>query len=107
MRPMPDFSISHHAAERFIERVSPLLTMAQARDAIRSYGRGIEAACNMGCKCVRLGGGARLVIDWQMREVVTVLPAMPRVKSVQHSGRGINFKATRRKPWERTNVEEQ
>jgi hypothetical protein len=92
-----DFSISNHAAHRFVERVAPSFTIAEARAAIRSYAHGIEAAINIGCKCVRLPCGARLIIDWQGHEVVTVYAAEPRVNSIQHSGRGLCFNASRRK----------
>lgn len=91
------FSISVHAAERFVERVNPSLTVAEARTAIRAMSHSVEAAINFNCKCVRLACGARLIIDPVERQVVTVYPAKPKIHSLQHSGRGIDFSATRRK----------
>lgn len=90
--------ISQHACERFIQRVDCRCDMQQARAAIRGFAHGIEAAFSIGCKCVRLAGGQRIILDCKAREVVTIYPAEPKVKnSVQHSGRGICFSASRRR----------
>lgn len=86
------FIISQHAAERFVERVNPRLTLAEARAAIRCYARSIEAAVTLGCHSIRLASGHRLII--QDGEVITVMPVMPkRIDSPQHSGCGYYFKA--------------
>ena len=75
------FTISQHAAERWIERCQPHLTLDHARDAIRAHAKAIEAALGVGCKCVRLGCGARLILDRPMRQIVTVLPAPPKYRN--------------------------
>lgn len=96
---MASFIISTHAAQRYVERIDPSATIAEARDAIRSHARAIEAAVSMGCRSVRLGSGVRLVIEPADAVVLTVLPAQPKVRSVQHSGTGFDFRATRRFAW--------
>ena len=64
--------ITTHAAERYIERVDPTLTLDQARAAILTSERAVEAAAGFGCRTVKLGNGGRLQLDGLT--VVTVLP---------------------------------
>lgn len=54
--------ISHHAAQRWIERVNPRATMPEAYAAIQSYARVIRIAIGFGARCVRLACGAKLII---------------------------------------------
>lgn len=54
--------ISHHAALRWIERVDPRATMAEAYAAIQAYARVIRIAIAFGARCVRVGCGAKLII---------------------------------------------
>ena len=63
--------ITAHAAARFIERINPLLTTEQARAEIAAHEKAIVTAANFGCRCVRLGSGAKLVLDGF--SVVTVI----------------------------------
>lgn len=63
--------VTAHAAQRFIERINPTLTTEQARAEIASHERAIVAAANFGCRCVRLGSGAKLVLSGT--SVVTVI----------------------------------
>lgn len=62
--------VTHHAADRYVERVAPELTREQAADVIRGHGPAIVKASNFGCTVVRLGNGARLVLEG--RNVITV-----------------------------------
>ena len=61
--------ITAHAAQRYCERVSPM-PLVDARAEIGSHCRAIEVAAAFGCSTVRLGNGARLVLDGS--RVVTV-----------------------------------
>lgn len=73
MSDLDNISISQHAAMRYIERVEPALTVAEARAAIREHSRAIACAAEFGCEYVRLASRARLVLcGW---DVVTVLGA--------------------------------
>lgn len=63
--------VSAHAAERYIQRVDPRLDVFAARAALQGYARSVDAAARFGCDTVRIGCGARLVLDGE--EVVTVL----------------------------------
>lgn len=63
--------VSAHAAERWIERVDPSATIPQARSAIQSHSRAIEAAISIGAPVVRLGNGWKLVVREDV--VVTVI----------------------------------
>lgn len=92
-----NFGISHHAAERYIERVDGECNIKQARAGIRAHAKAIETALGLGCKCVRLGGGQRLILDCRLRQVVTVIPTQPKItSSIQHSGRAFHFGASKR-----------
>jgi hypothetical protein len=67
---MTRLHVSRHAAERYLERVNPRLTMAEAIDALSSPA--IRRAAEFGAAYVRLGTGQRVVLDGF--NVVTVLP---------------------------------
>jgi hypothetical protein len=80
--------VSHHAAERYVERVEPC-TIEQAKERILRASKAIQAAAAIGCEVVRLGCGARLVIDGL--RVIAVYPRgdTPRqCRSRHHLGDG-------------------
>lgn len=62
--------VTHHAAERYVERVDGSLTLEQAVTAIQASDRAIRCAIGFGCSTV-LTGKARLII--KEGKVVTVL----------------------------------
>jgi len=64
--------ITAHAAQRYVERVNPSMTLDQTRVEIASHSAAIRVAAAFGCRCVRTGLGAKLVLDGE--SVVTVLP---------------------------------
>lgn len=64
--------VAHHAAERYVERVNPRLTIAEAVDAIRRHTRVIEIAIRERAPIVKLGSGQKLVLKGGA--IVTVLP---------------------------------
>jgi len=64
--------VTGHAIERWIERINPRATWAGAEAAIRSHSLAIRRAALVGCTCVKLGEGMRLILDGA--RVVTVLP---------------------------------
>lgn len=68
---MTQIVITAHAAQRYIERIDPSATTEQARAEIASHEKAIVAAANFGCQCVRLGSGAKLILDGLA--VVTVI----------------------------------
>ena len=93
------FAISVHAAQRWIERVEPTASRATARAAIRSHARAIEAAIELGCRCVRLPCGARIVIAPASAEVVTILAAEPkrmRRRGAYSATRGYSLKGAKK-----------
>lgn len=55
-------TVTHHACERFVERVAAC-SIDDARARILGSSRAIEAAAAFGCAIVKLGGGARLVLE--------------------------------------------
>jgi hypothetical protein len=63
--------VTRHACERFVERVDPCASLAQADAAIRLSERAVTIAATIGCRIVRLGCGAKLVLCRDT--VVTVL----------------------------------
>lgn len=63
--------ITAHAAARFIEYAAPRMTTAEARAEIATHERAILVAANFGCKCIRLGNGAKLILSGD--HVVTVI----------------------------------
>jgi hypothetical protein len=54
--------VTLHAIHRFQECVAPV-PFDEAREAILSHTRAIEAAAEFGCEIVRCGDGSRLVLD--------------------------------------------
>lgn len=62
--------VTHHAADRWVERVSPQLSRDQAAAEIRDHTPAIVKAAEFGCTIVRLGNGARLILEG--RKVITV-----------------------------------
>ena len=64
--------ISHHALQRFQERVAPC-TLAEARAAILTHSRALEKAAAFGAEVVRCAGGERLIL--QGSTVVSVYAA--------------------------------
>lgn len=63
--------ITTHAVHRFQERVQPCRD-DEARAAILSHEKALEAAADFHCEVVRCAGGERLIL--QGRTVVTVYP---------------------------------
>jgi hypothetical protein len=68
--------VTRRAAERYLERVDPRLTMAEAIEALSSPT--IRRAAEFGAAYVRLGTGQRVALDGFV--VVTVLPRDQRVR---------------------------
>lgn len=62
--------ISNHAIERWLERVDPKASWAEARQALS--GPAITLAAEFGAPFVKLGTGQRVVL--QGSRVITVLP---------------------------------
>lgn len=65
--------ITAHAAARYIERIDPSLTADQAEHALRRSAHAVQVAASIGCRVVRLGSGAKLILEGEV--VKTVLPA--------------------------------
>jgi hypothetical protein len=63
--------VTHHACQRYVERVDPRVTLGEAADIIAGAERAIEAATRFGAHVVRMGTGAKLVLH--DGKVVTVL----------------------------------
>jgi hypothetical protein len=63
--------VTQHAVERYQERIDPRLTPAEARAAIQASARAVEVAARFGCRSVRQGCGAKLILVGDA--VVTVL----------------------------------
>lgn len=62
--------VTRHAAERYLERVDPRLTLAEAVKALS--GHAIQRAADFGAPYVKLGTGQHVVLEGAT--VVTVLP---------------------------------
>ena len=62
--------VTHHAAQRYVERVNPALSLDEVRREIMSHERAIMVAIRERCECVRLGCGAKLIV--REGRVVTV-----------------------------------
>lgn len=62
--------VTNHAAARYVERVDPRLTPDQARAEMLGAAHAIDIACVFGAKMVKMGNGARLVLEGEV--VVTV-----------------------------------
>lgn len=63
--------VSRHAVDRYIERVDGSLTPEEADAEIRRHAPAIIRSADFGCRVLRLGNGAKLVLE--ERKVVTVL----------------------------------
>jgi hypothetical protein len=63
--------VTRHAVERYQERVEAV-TKAQARARIRSSATAVHQAAAFGATVVRMGDGAKLILEGTT--VVTVLP---------------------------------
>ncbi len=62
--------VTHHAAERYVERFAPHLTPAEATTEIMLSASAIDIAAAFGAHCVKLANGARLML--QSDRVTTV-----------------------------------
>lgn len=71
---MTRFRITQHAVERYIERVAAV-TQAEARRRLATAEKAVLAAASIGCRCVKLGCGARLALEGT--KIITVYPASP------------------------------
>lgn len=78
--------VTHHAAQRYVERVAPHLTETQAIGEIRQHERAILAAARFGCRTVRLGTGVRFVLEGT--NVVTVTRRQEKNRGIEHPRRG-------------------
>lgn len=65
-------SLTIHAIQRYIERVDPKASVEAARAALLAFAPVIKTASDFHCSTVRLGCGARLILDGEV--VVTALP---------------------------------
>lgn len=63
--------VTMHARQRYIERIDPTATLEQAAAVIHASERAVRTAHAFRCKLVKMGNGARLVLDGT--RVVTVL----------------------------------
>lgn len=63
--------VTNHAVLRWQERIARI-SAEDVRATIEASSPAIEAAASFGAACIRLGCGAKLVLDG--RTVVTVLP---------------------------------
>jgi len=89
-----EIEVTWHAIQRWIERVEPGLTLAEAREHIMAHSRALEAAASIGCSSVRLSCGSRLILDGH--KVVTIYPPQPRIlHSRQRSGRMLSWCAVK------------
>lgn len=68
---MTAIRVTHNAAVCYIERIDGTLTIEQATARITEHDKAIRTAADFGCHCIRLGNGAKLVLDGLV--VVTVL----------------------------------
>lgn len=64
--------VTTHAADRYIERVDPSLSYERAREALLAFAPIVRRAAEFGCSTVRIGCGAKLVLEGET--IVTVLP---------------------------------
>jgi hypothetical protein len=55
--------ISAHAAQRYVERIAPDLSIEEAREVIRSHEPAIGKAWAFGCSTVITGARAALVLE--------------------------------------------
>jgi hypothetical protein len=68
---MTGVHVTHHAAERYVERVDGSATIKTAIAAIEAHAPAIELAAAFGAKIVKRGDGVRLILEGQT--VVTVI----------------------------------
>ena len=54
--------LTDHALDRYLERVAPSATRAEASAAMARCGRAIRAAATFGATAVRCNGGHRLIL---------------------------------------------
>jgi hypothetical protein len=69
--------IHPHAVTRFQERVAPV-SYDDARAEILSHAKAIECAASFGCQIIKLGNGARLIIDGENVITVYARKVLPR-----------------------------
>ena len=75
--------ISQHAAQRWVERINPRMTLGEAEAAMMLSARVIDVAAAFGATGVRLACGARLVLSGDC--VVTVKAAWrQQISATQH-----------------------
>lgn len=55
--------VTVHAAQRYVERCEPSLTVEQARAAIMRSATAIDVAAKFGATAVKLANGARLALQ--------------------------------------------
>lgn len=65
-------TITDHAVQRYIERIRPALTPAQARAELAGAEKVVAIAAAFGCRVVRLDNGGHLLLDGDV--ILTVLP---------------------------------
>lgn len=84
---MTAITITTHATQRWIERVDPGASFEQARAAIARHESAVLAASRFGCKTVKLGNGARFILDGATiitviaRGQVRLIPGMGRARA--------------------------
>lgn len=64
------------AALQYQQTIAPKLTVAEAREEIMSYRRGLDAAVENGCRVVQIAHRAKIILDRNF--VVRVLPPKSR-----------------------------
>ena len=64
--------VTQHAAERYVERVDPALTIGQAKAQIMKSAKVIDTAAAFGASCVVLGNGARLMLQGDVVATIKV-----------------------------------
>lgn len=69
--------VSNHACQRFCERVRPC-SIDEAKAAIMSHQKALEAAVKFGAEVVRCGDGSRLVLQGESVVTVYARGDMPR-----------------------------
>ncbi|MBE7186036.1 MAG: hypothetical protein INR68_16690 [Methylobacterium mesophilicum] len=75
---MTPVDVTLHAAERYVERVAPRLTLAEATAAIKAHDRAIRAAADFRCSLVILPEGGKLLLAGV--KVISVLPRNSRYR---------------------------
>ena len=75
--------VTTHAAERYVERFAPHLTLDQAAAEIMRSAAVIDAAAAFGAHCVKLANGARLVLQHDRVATVKLPSGRSRVPASQ------------------------